>query len=166
MRRVEAKERPPQSGRLEFIDPHSDRNKASDLAVDQNIIPEELTTDESEEIMEEFVSSNDLPVLLPATSAEQSRQHSLSMSSMQSSMQSSIRSDRSNKHELIMRKINKHVNTNRLKISSIFKQFDTSGDGMLSKVEFRKGIEAILANALFTITKLEINELFNNIDFP
>ena len=68
------------------------------------------------------------------------------------------------KHMLTLRKINAHIKSNMIKVNNLFQQFDTSGDGMLSKVEFRKGIEAILANALFTISNEEINSLFNSID--
>ena len=67
-------------------------------------------------------------------------------------------------HTLIMRKMQSHIDKSMLKVNSIFKQFDTSGDGLLSKVEFRKGIEAILATALFTVSKAEINGIFNRID--
>ena len=64
----------------------------------------------------------------------------------------------------IMHRIDKHVKSHMLKVTSIFQQFDRSGDGCLSKAEFRKGVGAILSKASFTVTPQEINGVFATID--
>ena len=61
---------------------------------------------------------------------------------------------------LVMRKIKKYIDKAKIKVMTIFRQFDTSGDGMLSSIEFRKGIEAVLSNAPFDISKQDINAVF------
>ena len=63
-----------------------------------------------------------------------------------------------------MQRIDKHVKSKMLKINSIFQQFDSSGDGLLSKKEFTKGVLILLEKAPFTITKSEIIGVFNTID--
>ena len=64
----------------------------------------------------------------------------------------------------IMHRIDKHVKSHMLKVTSIFQQFDRSGDGCLSKAEFRKGVGALLSKASFTVTPHEINGVFATID--
>jgi Ca2+-binding EF-hand superfamily protein/ribosomal protein L21 len=68
------------------------------------------------------------------------------------------------KYLQIMQRIDKHVKSKMLKINSIFQQFDSSGDGLLSKKEFTKGVLILLEKAPFTITKSEIIGVFNTID--
>ena len=68
------------------------------------------------------------------------------------------------KYLQIMRRIDRYVKEKLLKVASIFQQFDKSGDGCLSNLEFRKGVEALLVKANFTITTLEIQGVFDTID--
>ena len=64
----------------------------------------------------------------------------------------------------IMHRIDQHVKSKMLKVNSIFQQFDSSGDGCLSKAEFRKGVGALLSKAAFTVSPQEINGVFATID--
>lgn len=68
------------------------------------------------------------------------------------------------KYLQIMRKIDQHVKTKMLKVNTIFQQFDSSGDGYLSKKEFRNGVTLLLSKASFSITNEEINGVFDTID--
>ena len=188
--RVRSKDRPPQSGGME-TDPTGNEDNA---IMEEIIIQGEGNTNlshqvsdsdrdysreshavqfseldlEEEEVIEDihFTASN-APSRQSSTLSSQQEVANSNVPSRQSNIVHHKISDikiEKNKHLLIMRKINNHVNTNRLKVTSVFKQFDTSGDGMLSKIEFRKCCEALLKNALFTITSIEINGLFNSID--
>jgi len=68
------------------------------------------------------------------------------------------------KYLQIMRKIDQHVKKKMLKINTIFQQFDSSGDGQLSKKEFTQGVVVLLKNAPFDVTKADIHGVFDTID--
>jgi Ca2+-binding EF-hand superfamily protein len=68
------------------------------------------------------------------------------------------------KYLQIMRKIDQHVKKKMLKINTIFQQFDSSGDGQLSKKEFTQGVVVLLKNAPFDITKADMHGVFDTID--
>ena len=64
----------------------------------------------------------------------------------------------------IMHRIDRHVKIKMLKVSKVFSQFDTSGDGSLDLKEFRSGVLALMQDASFAISKQEIIGVFNAID--
>jgi len=65
---------------------------------------------------------------------------------------------------LIMSKINKFIMNKQMKISRIFGDIDTSGNGILDPIEFRQGVRAIIAKADFILSNDEINTIFNRCD--
>ena len=60
--------------------------------------------------------------------------------------------------KLLHKYLKKHV----AKISRVFKEFDTSGDGLVDKKEFTVGIRSIVGKN--TMTKEEISDVWNFVD--
>lgn len=63
-----------------------------------------------------------------------------------------------------MSKIHEHIQSTRLKVSQIFNDLDSSGDGLLDAVEFRAGVRKILDKALFSLDADMIEDMFKRVD--
>lgn len=63
-----------------------------------------------------------------------------------------------------MSAVHEHIQATKLKVSQIFSDLDSSGDGVLDAPEFRAGIRKILDKAAFTLDADMIKAMFKKVD--
>ena len=63
-----------------------------------------------------------------------------------------------------MSAVHEHIQATKLKVSQIFSDLDSSGDGVLDAAEFRAGIRKILDKASFTLDASMIKSMFKKVD--
>ena len=63
-----------------------------------------------------------------------------------------------------MSAVHEHIQATKLKVSQIFNDLDSSGDGVLDAPEFRAGIRKILDKAAFTLDADMIKAMFKKVD--
>ena len=65
---------------------------------------------------------------------------------------------------LLMSKLNKYIMDKQMKISRIFGDIDTSGNGILDLIEFRQGVREIIKKADFLLSNDECKQIFYRCD--